>query len=595
MANRSYPSRATTVPGSASYYETLLENPNVQRGLSVIRSAEGTARRADPYSVGYGYSQIRDLSWHPGTSKTFTANGRKQKTTAAGAYQFLKGTWNSVASKLGLTNFGPRAQDIAALALIDGRNGLNALVNGDLRGFINAVGPEWASLPSAPKEYGQPTKSWGEIQRAWDMAGVDLAGAPLPPQRFQTVAARSVAPDAQNMRLAATLGALPSGGRTQLPQMAYSAPLGRVERAPLAAAAPRAPDPERFGYGLVSSAAAAPRPSAPARPAPSMEAMLGQGTMSPPSFASARMMAPAPAAPTQTFQAPSPSKAASIYQQYAQSRMAAPLTPPPSAGLLTSPVPISPAQTFGPKPIMPTFVPASPVPAAPPPTVPQPVTPPMQVQRLPSPVQEFPAVPPTPRQPTAMDVYNGQAARGVASDGSIVSADQFGRTTVENKYGARTTTLPNGSQAASFGSPGIAGPLDNQGVQSPGFGGISQPQSRMGEMVRGGLGGMAGSALGGMLGPIGAIAGGLIGAELAKGRNPLDALGIGTFNRNVMTPYGMMNMTFANPQRGGPFPDAPTGTRGALGGRESNLTDRQMREISPRAADAISKGVGGLY
>jgi len=576
LANRSYPSRATTVPGSASYYETLLENPNVQRGLSVIRSAEGTARRADPYSVGYGFSHIRDLSWHPGTSKSFTANGRRQKTTAAGAYQFLKGTWNSVASKLGLTNFGPRAQDIAALALIDGRNGLNALVNGDLRGFINAVGPEWASLPSAPKEYGQPTKSWGEIQRAWDMAGVDLAGAPLPPQRFQTVSARAVAPNAQSMRLAATLGALPAGGRTQLPAQTFAAPLGKIERAPLQPVGPLSRNQVAAYQDYANTRGYAPVDPVPARPAAPVNSMnnIPRGNLAP------------PAAP-----ALSP-KQVNAYQQYAQSRIAAPLTPPPSAGLLTSSVPISPAQTFGPKPTMPTFVPASPVPTAPPPAVPQPA--PMQVQRLPSPVQEFPAAPPAPRQPTAMDVYNGQAARGVASDGSIVSADQFGRTTVENKFGARTTTLPNGSQAASFGSPGVSGPLDGQGVQSPGFG-ISQPQSRMGEMVRGGLGGMAGSALGGMLGPIGAIAGGLIGAELAKGRNPLDALGIGTFNRNVMTPYGMMNMTFANPQRGGAFPNAPTGTRGALGGRESNLTDRQMREISPRAADAISKGQGGLY
>ena len=574
---RTYPSRAHTAPGSTGYYEALLDNPNVQRGLSVIRTTEGTAKRANPYAVGFGFAPIDNLSWHPGTSHSFsTKSGKKQRTTAAGAYQFLSKTWNGVASKLGLTNFGPRSQDIAALALIDARGGLNSLVKGDLRGFINAVGPEWASLPSAPKEYDQPTKSWGDVERAWGQAGVDLAGAPLPPQRYQTVAARSVAPNAQNMRTAATLGALPMGGKTQLPAQTFGAPLGRVERAPLqpvGALSPKQVSAYQDYANTRSYAPVDPVPTRPAAPAPSMNNIPR-------------------AAPVQAPQPPS--KQASVYQQYAQSRMAGPLTPPPSAGLLTSQAPISPPQTFSPKPATPTFVPAAQVPAAPPAPVTQqfPVAPPppaMQVQRLQS--QEFPAAPPSQPQLTASDIYNGQTGTAQATGGNSVSRfENNPNTYVTNQYGVTTATGPNGNQMAVGGAsgPGIGGPL--------GAGGIPTPPSDLGNKVKGGLGSVVGGGLGGFLaGPVGAALGAVVAGDLARGRNPLDRLGIGTFGMPVTDAFGFtQQMRFANPQSGGAFPNAPS-RAGALGGRESNLTDRQMRDISPRAADAISKGVGGLY
>lgn len=424
----------------------------------------------------------------------------------------------------------------------------------------------------------------GRIDPRQEMA-TSASGLPdtmsLPPQRFQTVAARSVAPSAQNMRTAATLGALPSGGRTDLPSQTFNAPLGRVDRAPLQAISTGLTPKQVAEYQDYANtrayAPANPVPSRPATPAPSMN-NVPRGNLAAP-----------PSAPTL-----SPNQV-NAYQQYAQSRMAGPLTPPPSAGLLTSSVPISPPQTFSPKPATPTFVPAAPVPAAPPAPVPQqfpvaPPPPPMQVQRLQP--QEFPAAPPAPLQLSATDIYNGQVGTGQATGGNTVSRfENNPNTYVTNQYGVTTATGPNGNQMAVRGTPGpgIGGPLGSNNISTP------QAPSDLGNKVRGGLGTVVGGGLGGFLGgPIGAALGAVVAGDLAKGKNPLDRLGIGTFGMPVTDQFGFtQQMRFANPQRGGPFPNAPSG--GFRDPSFSNRSDRSMRDISPRAADAISKGQGGLY
>jgi len=163
----------------AAYYEALSQHPNVHRGLETLKAAEGTARKGkDPYSVGFGDRHIADLSRHPGKFYGFNEkSGARKSTSAAGGYQFIGRTWDRMANKLGLEDFSPKSQDIAALALIDEKPGaLTALVNGDLRGFVNKVGNEWASLPSSTVD--QPHRSWDQIQSYWDSTLPSRAPAP---------------------------------------------------------------------------------------------------------------------------------------------------------------------------------------------------------------------------------------------------------------------------------------------------------------------------------------------------------------------------------------------------------------------------------
>lgn len=140
--------------------EKALSNPNVRKMLDVIANAEGVKHG---YNTIFGNERSDDLKAHPNVKKEFTqTDGKKNSTTAAGRYQFLKGTWDKVSKKYGLTDFSPKNQDLAAVALILGRGALGDVIKGDFTKAVGKLGNEWASLPSSP--YAQPKKSWRDIQ-----------------------------------------------------------------------------------------------------------------------------------------------------------------------------------------------------------------------------------------------------------------------------------------------------------------------------------------------------------------------------------------------------------------------------------------------
>ena len=151
--------------------EKALNNPNVRKILDVIANAEGVKHG---YNTIFGNERTEDLKAHPNIRKEFTqTDGKKNSTTAAGRYQFLKGTWDSVSKKYGLTDFSPKNQDLAAVALILGRGALGDVIKGDFTKAIGKLGGEWASLPSS--NYAQPKKSWKDIQ--------NMVGEIKPPNR----------------------------------------------------------------------------------------------------------------------------------------------------------------------------------------------------------------------------------------------------------------------------------------------------------------------------------------------------------------------------------------------------------------------------
>ncbi|EKN3444901.1 glycoside hydrolase family 104 protein [Yersinia enterocolitica] len=151
-------------PSDSSDLNNLVDDPNVRQYLEVLSKAEGTASYANSgYNTMFGGDQFYDNSDHPRQLKDFTqTDGTKNKTSAAGRYQFTSSSWDDAAKALNLTDFSPRSQDLAALFLIQRAGQLENVTNGNFADATSGLGGVWASRPSS--NYAQPKRSWEEIQ-----------------------------------------------------------------------------------------------------------------------------------------------------------------------------------------------------------------------------------------------------------------------------------------------------------------------------------------------------------------------------------------------------------------------------------------------
>ena len=159
--------------------EQYAKNPNVRKFLDLISYTEGT--QGNGYRTAFGGGRLNSLNDHPRYSKSFKQlNGKTNTTSAAGRYQFLKSTWDGVAHQYGLRDFSPHSQDLGAIALLIGRGALAPLLKGDWQTAVRKSGKEWASLPTAPASYSQPTKSWAKVNQF--MTGKASPSGYRPPQ-----------------------------------------------------------------------------------------------------------------------------------------------------------------------------------------------------------------------------------------------------------------------------------------------------------------------------------------------------------------------------------------------------------------------------
>jgi muramidase (phage lysozyme) len=133
-----------------------LNEPNVRSFLDMIAAAEGTTKHG--YNTLFGGGKFDNLQDHPRQLFDFPeTTGRKNKTSAAGRYQFLSNTWDEQAKKLGLPDFGEQSQDLAAINLLRERGILPDVLQGNWEAAVKKSGLIWASLPSSP--YPQPRQS----------------------------------------------------------------------------------------------------------------------------------------------------------------------------------------------------------------------------------------------------------------------------------------------------------------------------------------------------------------------------------------------------------------------------------------------------
>jgi lysozyme len=151
-------------------YMTQWEQQNVNAFLMTVRVSEGTSG-SEGYSTLVGGGQFDSFADHP-RRLVFLPN-LGINSSAAGAYQILRRTWDGVAGKLGLTDFTPQSQDRAAVELIRQRGALADVRAGRFADAIAKCKKEWASLPGAG--YGQRENSLATLQAAYINAGGNLA------------------------------------------------------------------------------------------------------------------------------------------------------------------------------------------------------------------------------------------------------------------------------------------------------------------------------------------------------------------------------------------------------------------------------------
>jgi len=139
-------------------------NPSArQNWLDLIAYAEGTDRNrtGGGYDIQFGGGRFNDLSRHP--DQVIRTPG--YASAAAGRYQFMPATWSEVSRKVGATDFGPAAQDAAAVRLMLER-GVNPDVDPITRENVAKLAPVWAALPTMQNVsyHGQPVVPFEDLK-----------------------------------------------------------------------------------------------------------------------------------------------------------------------------------------------------------------------------------------------------------------------------------------------------------------------------------------------------------------------------------------------------------------------------------------------
>jgi lysozyme len=146
------------------------QSRNLRAFMQMIRVSEGTAG-PDGYRTIVGGSLFDDYSDHP--RELIWIPRINDYSSAAGAFQIIRRTWDGVQRKLGLTDFSPASQDRACVELIRQRGGLHLAMNGEFAAAVERCKKEWASLPGAG--YNQRENSMATLQAAYLNAGGQLA------------------------------------------------------------------------------------------------------------------------------------------------------------------------------------------------------------------------------------------------------------------------------------------------------------------------------------------------------------------------------------------------------------------------------------
>ena len=147
-------------------------SPNAQRWLNAISASEGTMRGGKRgYNIMFGGGTFDDYSRHPDT----VIHGGRLSSAAAGAYQFMPGTYGTVKKDLKLPDFSPSSQDQAALELIR-RRGVDPDRDPLTPENVNKLSPEWAAFPTLQGRSYYPKQTARSFQFVKDAFNAPIQG-----------------------------------------------------------------------------------------------------------------------------------------------------------------------------------------------------------------------------------------------------------------------------------------------------------------------------------------------------------------------------------------------------------------------------------
>lgn len=151
-------------------YNTLEMSPEEKALKDTIAFAEGTYKPDGGYNIMFGGKRFNNYDSHPRVSTPFWQGS----SDAAGRYQFLSTTFKEQAEQLGLQDFSPYSQEVAARALIKRRNvdpNLDYSAPNMFVGMTDKLAPEWASFPYqgvSPKGFGRGSSYYGQGGKSVD-------------------------------------------------------------------------------------------------------------------------------------------------------------------------------------------------------------------------------------------------------------------------------------------------------------------------------------------------------------------------------------------------------------------------------------------
>jgi muramidase (phage lysozyme) len=145
---------------------------NQKAFLDMTAMSEGTYGRGDDgYNILVGGSTFNNgYIDHP---RTVIHVGGSLYSTAAGRYQILARTWDSVKGAIGAGDFSPACQDAAALELARRRGAMDAINAGDMVTAVTLCNREWASFTGSP--YNQNPHDIETMLGWFEQAGGTLA------------------------------------------------------------------------------------------------------------------------------------------------------------------------------------------------------------------------------------------------------------------------------------------------------------------------------------------------------------------------------------------------------------------------------------